>query len=52
MHDLEIALDASQTEQKRIVEDVLRTNAFASDSNAEMALRINKSNEMYEEANL
>ena len=52
MHELETTVEANITEQRRIIEDILRSNSFATDQNTEMVEKIQKANEMYEEADL
>lgn len=52
LHDLELVLQDQVNEQKRIIEDVIRTNAFASDTGAETSLKIKKLQDLYEEARI
>ena len=52
LHELETTLEANIAEQKQIIGDILRSNSFATDQTTEMAEKIQKANEMYEEANL
>ena len=52
LHELETTLEANIAEQKQIVGDILRSNSFATDQTTEMVEKIQKANEMYEEANL
>lgn len=46
-----MALVGQIAEQTRIKEDIMRTNAFAIDQNAETNLKIKRLQELYEEAN-
>ena len=52
LHDLEVTLGEQIADQKRVIEDILRTNSFAQDQNAETSLKIKKLQDLYEEAKI
>lgn len=52
LHDLEIDLQGWVQDQKRIIEDILRTNTYASDSSADTSLKVKKLQDLYEEARI
>ena len=47
--ELESAVGQQQAAQERIIEDILRSNAYAVDSDTETTLRLKKLQTMYEE---
>ena len=50
LHELDSAVAGQTASQERIIEDILRTNAFAQDQQAETHLQVKKLQELYEEA--
>jgi hypothetical protein len=52
LHDLELSVQEHIKEQRRIIDDILRTNTFASDSSADTSLKVKKLQDLYEEARI
>ena len=52
LHELETKQNEQEREQKRIIEDITRANAFDSDTSAETSLKMKRLQDQLEEANI